>query len=285
VDEPDQTRDFLVSYTQARSAWVEWLAWELEAAGYATVLQAWDMPPARRLPTPCTSHHDHPAHPAGAVARVPALGHRRGGMAPGVRGRPQRRGSPTGPRAGRAVRARGAVADRIYLDLVGTTRPPPGQVPRGDRRRVARPRRPDSRSRFPRRVRRNDLRNSPSGDPPDGLMWFQIPRPCYPDDTRGRPARFCPDPTDWAVDGPEYARPWPPSADCIGCRSLGNRNTVGRYAASGTARALASAQASRARIARSAWSATRSMRRTRRGSSAHSCLSRPFSRSTDPRSR
>jgi hypothetical protein len=61
--------------------------------------------------------------------------------------------------------------------------------------------------------------------------------------------------------------------------------SASRYAASGTARALVSAQVSRARIARSAWSATRSIRRTRRGSSAHSCLSRPFSRSTNPRSR
>jgi tetratricopeptide (TPR) repeat protein len=35
-------RDFFVSYTQADRAWAEWLAWELEAAGYTTVLQAWD---------------------------------------------------------------------------------------------------------------------------------------------------------------------------------------------------------------------------------------------------
>lgn len=38
-------RDFFVSYTQADRAWAEWLAWELEEAGYTTVLQAWDMPP------------------------------------------------------------------------------------------------------------------------------------------------------------------------------------------------------------------------------------------------
>jgi hypothetical protein len=45
-----------------RSAWVEWLAWELEAAGYATVLQAWDMPPGMALAHAMTSHHDHPTH-------------------------------------------------------------------------------------------------------------------------------------------------------------------------------------------------------------------------------
>ena len=44
MDQPDQQRDFFVSYTQADRAWAEWLAWELEAAGYTTLLQAWDMP-------------------------------------------------------------------------------------------------------------------------------------------------------------------------------------------------------------------------------------------------
>jgi tetratricopeptide (TPR) repeat protein len=44
VDEPG-ARDFFISYTQADRAWAEWLAWELEAAGYTTRLQAWDMPP------------------------------------------------------------------------------------------------------------------------------------------------------------------------------------------------------------------------------------------------
>ena len=34
--------DFFVSYTQADRGWAEWIAWQLEAAGYSTVLQAWD---------------------------------------------------------------------------------------------------------------------------------------------------------------------------------------------------------------------------------------------------
>jgi hypothetical protein len=59
----------------------------------------------------------------------------------------------------------------------------------------------------------------------------------------------------------------------------------GSYAASGTARARASAQASLARIVRSACSRTRSRPRTRSGSSAHSCFNRPNSRSTAPRER
>jgi hypothetical protein len=41
----DAERDFFISYTQADRAWAEWLAWELEAAGYSTLLQAWDIPP------------------------------------------------------------------------------------------------------------------------------------------------------------------------------------------------------------------------------------------------
>jgi hypothetical protein len=35
-------RDFFVSYTGADIGWAEWIAWELEAAGYSVTLQAWD---------------------------------------------------------------------------------------------------------------------------------------------------------------------------------------------------------------------------------------------------
>lgn len=33
---------FFVSYTSADRAWAEWVAWQLEEAGYRTVIQAWD---------------------------------------------------------------------------------------------------------------------------------------------------------------------------------------------------------------------------------------------------
>ncbi len=36
--------DFFVSYTSADRPWAEWIAWELEDAGYRVVVQAWDMP-------------------------------------------------------------------------------------------------------------------------------------------------------------------------------------------------------------------------------------------------
>lgn len=57
------------------------------------------------------------------------------------------------------------------------------------------------------------------------------------------------------------------------------------YAASGTARARASAEASVARIVRSACSCTRSRPRTRSGARPPSFLSRPNARSTLPRPR
>jgi phage replication-related protein YjqB (UPF0714/DUF867 family) len=42
-------RDFFISYTGADRAWAEWIAVQLEAAGYSTVLQAWDFRPRQRL--------------------------------------------------------------------------------------------------------------------------------------------------------------------------------------------------------------------------------------------
>ena len=37
--------DFFISYTKADLPWAEWIAWQLEAAGYTTLLQAWDFRP------------------------------------------------------------------------------------------------------------------------------------------------------------------------------------------------------------------------------------------------
>ena len=38
-------RDFFVSYTKTDRSWAEWIAWQLEEAGYTTLLQAWDFVP------------------------------------------------------------------------------------------------------------------------------------------------------------------------------------------------------------------------------------------------
>ncbi|MFS8086121.1 MAG: TIR domain-containing protein, partial [Acidobacteriota bacterium] len=37
--------DFLISYNKADRAWAVWIAWQLEAEGYSTILQAWDFRP------------------------------------------------------------------------------------------------------------------------------------------------------------------------------------------------------------------------------------------------
>ncbi len=41
----DTPRDFFISYTGVDRAWAEWIAWALEAAGYSTLIQAWDFRP------------------------------------------------------------------------------------------------------------------------------------------------------------------------------------------------------------------------------------------------
>lgn len=38
-------KDFFISYTQSDSEWAEWVAWQLEAFGYTTIIQAWDFLP------------------------------------------------------------------------------------------------------------------------------------------------------------------------------------------------------------------------------------------------
>jgi hypothetical protein len=40
-----QAADFFVSYTSADRAWAEWVAWQLEQAGYQVIIQAWDFEP------------------------------------------------------------------------------------------------------------------------------------------------------------------------------------------------------------------------------------------------
>ena len=37
--------DFFISYNHRDSRWAEWIAWQLEAQGYTTRIQAWDFLP------------------------------------------------------------------------------------------------------------------------------------------------------------------------------------------------------------------------------------------------
>jgi len=43
--------DFFVSYTDVDYVWAEWVAWQLEAAGYRVLLQAWDFVPGAHWST------------------------------------------------------------------------------------------------------------------------------------------------------------------------------------------------------------------------------------------
>lgn len=42
-------KDFFISYTSADEKWATWIAWQLEVAGYTTILQAWDFRPAHNF--------------------------------------------------------------------------------------------------------------------------------------------------------------------------------------------------------------------------------------------
>ncbi|MGA8362962.1 MAG: FxSxx-COOH system tetratricopeptide repeat protein [Solirubrobacteraceae bacterium] len=41
--------DFFISYTSQDAAWAEWIAWQLEANGYTTIIQAWDYLPGNNF--------------------------------------------------------------------------------------------------------------------------------------------------------------------------------------------------------------------------------------------
>ena len=42
-------KDFFISYNQADRQWAEWIAWELEEAGYFIIIQAWDFRPGNNF--------------------------------------------------------------------------------------------------------------------------------------------------------------------------------------------------------------------------------------------
>src|SRR5438128_1382519 len=42
-----ETKDFFISYTKADRAWAEWVAWELQEAGYTCTIQAWHFAPSQ----------------------------------------------------------------------------------------------------------------------------------------------------------------------------------------------------------------------------------------------
>ena len=60
------TADYFVSYSPADEGWASWIAWELESAGYRTVLQAWDFVPGTNF----IDFMDHGVTEARAVIAV-----------------------------------------------------------------------------------------------------------------------------------------------------------------------------------------------------------------------
>jgi tetratricopeptide (TPR) repeat protein len=120
VDQPDQQRDFFVSYTQADRAWAEWLAWELEAAGYTTLLQAWDMPAGTAFVHAMDQAVQHTRH----TILVLSSAYLRSAMAE-AEWRPGFTADPTGiqrrllPVRVEACEPAGLLADRVWIDLTG----------------------------------------------------------------------------------------------------------------------------------------------------------------------
>ena len=43
----EDRKDFFVSYAGADQEWAEWVAWQLEQAGYSVELDVWDWPAGR----------------------------------------------------------------------------------------------------------------------------------------------------------------------------------------------------------------------------------------------
>lgn len=49
ADFPGRSKDFFISYNSRDKAWAEWIAWQLETAGFTTTIQAWDFRPGNNF--------------------------------------------------------------------------------------------------------------------------------------------------------------------------------------------------------------------------------------------
>jgi tetratricopeptide (TPR) repeat protein len=115
-----ERRDFFVSYTQADRAWAEWLAWELEAAGYTTLLQVWDMPAG----TAFVHAMDQAVQRTRHTLLVLSPAYLRSAMAeaewrPGFVADPSGQARRLLPVRVEECRPAGLLADRVWIDLVG----------------------------------------------------------------------------------------------------------------------------------------------------------------------
>ena len=121
MDKPDEQGDFFVSYTQADRAWAEWLAWELEAVGYTTVLQAWDMPAGTAFVHAMDQAVQHTRH----TILVLSPAYLRSAMAeaewrPGFKADPSGKQRRLLPVRVEECEPKGLLADRVWIDLVDT---------------------------------------------------------------------------------------------------------------------------------------------------------------------
>jgi tetratricopeptide (TPR) repeat protein len=148
----DEPRDFFVSYTQADRAWAEWLAWELEAAGYTTVLQVWDMPAG----TAFVHAMDQAVQTSRHILLVLSPAYLRSQMAeaewrPGFKADPSGEGRRLLPVRVEDCEPEGLLADRVWIDLVGTDEATARARLREEIPRALRgPSRPTTPPRFPR---------------------------------------------------------------------------------------------------------------------------------------
>jgi TIR domain/NB-ARC domain len=114
-----QAADFFVSYTSADRTWAEWIAWELEAAGYTTVLQAWHMPPGSSF----VHAMDEALHRTSHTLLILSPAYLRSAMTE-AEWRPGFVADPDGiqrrlvPIRIEACRPTGLLADRVFVDLV-----------------------------------------------------------------------------------------------------------------------------------------------------------------------
>jgi hypothetical protein len=114
------TVDFFVSYTSADRPWAEWIAWELELAGFRTIGQAWDILPgsnfvleiddAARVAKPTI---------AGAVAGVLGVATRLGRLGGGVRADPTGKRRKLVPVRVRECSPDGLLRSVAYVDVLG----------------------------------------------------------------------------------------------------------------------------------------------------------------------
>jgi tetratricopeptide (TPR) repeat protein len=119
VDEPE-AREFFISYTQADRPWAEWLAWELEANGHRTLLQAWDMPAGSAFIHAMDQAVQRTRH----TMLVLSPAYLRSAMAeaewrPGFAADPSGKGRRLLPVRVEDCQPTGLLADRVWIDLVG----------------------------------------------------------------------------------------------------------------------------------------------------------------------